>query len=64
MQDIIYISSSSTVHSRVYLNLPKPTFLSVLIIHPTMEFIGTLHKSGGFRGVKVGTLWSGKPDFG
>ena len=28
-----------------YLNLPKPTLLQVLIIHPNMEFIGTLQKS-------------------
>ena len=30
---------------RVYLNLPKPIFLWVRIINPSMEFIGTLQKS-------------------
>ena len=30
---------------RVYLKLPNPTFLWVLIINPSMEFIGTLQKS-------------------
>ena len=29
----------------VYLNLPNPTFLSVLTINPNMEFIGTRQKS-------------------
>ena len=36
-----------------YLNLPNPTFLSVLIINPNMEFIGTRQKSR-FWWVKVG----------
>ena len=36
----------------VYLKLPKPTFL-FLIINPNMEFIGTLQKSR-FWWVKVG----------
>ena len=29
-----------------YLNLPNPTFLSVLIMNPNMEFIGTLQNLG------------------
>ena len=35
----------------IYLNLPNPTFLSVPIINPNMEFIGTRQKvgSGGLR---------------
>ena len=37
---------------RFYLKLPNPTFLSVLIINPNMEFIGTGQKSK-FRWVKV-----------
>ena len=36
----------------VYLNLPNPTFLSVRIINPNMEFIGTREKSR-FWWVKV-----------
>ena len=40
-------------HSSNYLNLPNPTFLSVLIINPNMEFIGTRQKSR-FWWVKVG----------
>ena len=33
-------------------NLPKPTFLWVLIINPNIDFIGTLQKSRFWR-VKV-----------
>ena len=36
----------SLFHPKPYLNLPKPTFLWVLIISPNMEFIGTLQKIG------------------
>ena len=36
-----------------YLNLPNPTFLSVPIINPNMEFIGTRQKSR-FWWVEVG----------
>ena len=36
----------------MYLNLPNPTFLQVLIINPSIEFIGTLQKSR-FWQVKV-----------
>ena len=35
-----------------YLNLPEPTFLSVLIRNPNMEFLGTRQKSR-FWWVKV-----------
>ena len=43
--------SPSTL-AQPYLNLPNPTFLSVLIINPNMEFIGTRQKSR-FWWVKV-----------
>ena len=43
------------IPTMTYLNLPNPTFLSVLIINPNMEFIGTRQKSR-FWWVKVGML--------
>ena len=43
----------TTLRRRVYPNLPKPTFLWVLIINPNIDFIGTLQKSRFWR-VKVG----------
>ena len=39
----------------MFLNLPNPTFFSVLIINPNMEFIGTRQQSR-FWWVKVGAL--------
>ena len=33
---------------RVYLKLPNPTLLKVLLINPNMEFIGILQKKVGF----------------
>ena len=39
----------------IYLNLPNPTFLSVLIINPNIDFIGTRQKSR-FWWVKVGYI--------
>ena len=46
---IVRIGFSTTLD---YLNLPNPTFLSVLIINPNMVFIGTRQKSR-FWWVKV-----------
>ena len=41
-----------------YPNLPKPTFLWVVIINPNIDFVGTLQKSRFWR-VKVWLLSSG-----
>ena len=48
-----FLTRGPKLENYPYLNLPNPTFLSVLIINPNMEFIGTRQKSR-FWWVKVG----------
>ena len=41
----LVVVKCGTTMNKLYLNLPKPSFLQVLIINPNMGFIGTLPKS-------------------